>query len=257
VVAGEPEWPVGLPTRLRPVGVAGRGISATVWRARDRRHGRDVAVKVLDTGDPRRAELHRARLELEGRALARLRDVPGVVTVHELGVTADGVGWLVTEFVEEGSLAEVGPASMTIGQLHPIALALAGTLAEVHDREVVHGDLSPANLLVGADGRPRLADFGLAALQPHPVQPGGLTPAFAAPERLAGAPPSAAGDVHALAASLAWVMVTDDGGGRLADVLAEAQHAEPDERPDARELALRLDPEPRGRARGRRLWRDR
>lgn len=249
------EWPVGLPTRLRPVAVVGHGTSAVVWRARDRRHGRDVAVKVLAPGGPRTAELQRERLELEGRALARLRDVEGVVTVHELGVTGDGVGWLVTEFVAAGSLADRGPGSMSATDLAPIATSLVTTLAEVHEREVVHGDLSPANLLVDTDGRARLADFGLAALQQHQGHPGGLTPAFAAPERLAGAPPSSVGDVHALAASLAWLL--SPAGTPLADALAAAQHPDPAQRPDARTLAQRLVPGRGDRSASRRIRRGR
>lgn len=229
------EWPAGLPTQLRPLEVVGEGTSATVWRVRDRRHGRDVAVKILRSSDPRRAELSRARLELEGRALARLRDVAGVVTVHELGITADGTGWLVTEFVDAGSLADRGPGSIAAIELAPMARVLSAALAEVHDREVVHGDLSPANLLLDSAGRPRLADFGLAALHQHQGHPGGLTPAYAAPERLAGAPPSPAGDVYALAASLTWVL--EPGDRRSAGVLASAQHPDPADRPDARSLS--------------------
>ncbi len=249
------EWPVGLPTRLRPLELVGEGTSGTVWRARDRRHGRDVAVKVLRPGGPRRSELHRDRLELEGRALARLRDVPGIVTVHELGVTAAGTGWLVTEFVDAGSLADRGPGSMTADELVPIAIALATSLAEVHAREVVHGDLSPANLLVDDEGHPRLADFGLAVLREQRRHPGGLTPAYAAPERLAGAPPSPAGDVYALAASLAWVLSPFDTGS--AGALAAARDPDPAARPDARAFGALLAARQRAGGPGRRSRRGR
>lgn len=246
---------MGLPTQLRPLEVLGEGSSATVWRARDRRHGRDVAVKLLDAVDPGRVELHRARLEREGRALARLRAVEGVVTVHGLGLTLDGVGWIVTEFVDAGSLADRGAAAMDGIELAPVAASLAVTLAEVHELEVVHGDLSPANLLLGTDGRPRLADFGMAALQQHQRDPGGLTPAFAAPERLAGAPASPAADVHALAASLSWALADDDP--RLDAQLAAARHPDPSVRPDARTLAGLLDPRRGGARRSGRARGDR
>lgn len=230
----EPRWPVGLPTRLRPVELIGSGTSAVVWKARDRRHGRDVAVKVLAASDPRRSELLRVRLEHEARALARLRGVAGVVAVLELGLTLDGVGWLVTELVDAGSLADRGPASVGPEELQPMAAALAAGLARAHAHGVVHGDISPGNLLVDAGGGALLADFGMAVLEDGQRTPGGFTPAFAAPERLAGEPPSEAADVYSLAASIAWV---SEGDPPAAEVLRAALGSEPRARPDASDLA--------------------
>ncbi|MDQ2679234.1 MAG: serine/threonine protein kinase, partial [Actinomycetota bacterium] len=211
-------WIGGLPTRLRIDGPLGHGATSSVWRARDLVAGIDVVVKVLD------AEHAAGRLEREARALARLRDVPGVVVAHELGRSDDGTGWIVCDLAAGGSLrdrlGERGAGPLESTEARRLAAALAAALAEVHERGVVHGDLSPANVLFDRDGAPLLADFGAADLDgtSDPVRQG-LTPAFAAPERRRGAVASRPGDVYSLAATVATACHTPDEP--LAGVLAE------------------------------------
>ena len=190
-------WPAGLPTRLRPVEVLGRGAQGVVWAARDTAAGRDVAVKLI-------AAPEADRFETEARALARLRDVPGIVGVIELGRTARGVGWLVTELVPGGTLADRGQSTLRVPELAAIGERLASGLAIAHERGVHHGDITPANVVLDAHGRAELVDFAMASLDAEPGRPPGCTPRFAAPERLRGAAPDPASDVHTLAATLTW-----------------------------------------------------
>lgn len=235
--APAPRWPLGLPTRLRPVGLLGRGSSAAVWRALDADSGTEVAVKVLDGPA--------VRHEQEARALGRLRGVPGVCAVHELGRTPDGVAWMVLDLASGGTLADRVP--LAPDDAVRVWRSTAGTLSAVHELELCHGDVTPSNVLLDELDRPLLADFGLAELGPAGATqpPAGLTPAFAAPERLQGAAPSPASDVFALAATLR-ACLADEPSGALAELLDRCRDARPWARPTAAELCGELD------ARGRR-----
>lgn len=225
---------MGLPTHLRLLDPLGGGTGGTVWRARDTRRGRDVAVKLLD-GDGA-AEV----LEHEARAHARLRGVEGVLALHECGLTARGVAWLATDLAE-GSLAErLRGAPLGDDAARVLCAQLAGTLAEVHRLGVAHGDLTPANVLFGPDGRALLADFGLASRDGEPGR-GGCTPAYAAPERLRGAPPSPASDVYSLAATVVAAAHGRPPGRSAPDGLPgwllQCLDPRPSRRPDAARVA--------------------
>lgn len=227
--------------------------------------GVDVVVKVLTAqGAP-------ARLEREARALARLRGVPGVLGVRELGVTPDGTAWLVTELAPGGSLADrltesqpdrtVEPdrpdrSERTAGPLEPRRLfgELVAILAAAHERQVVHGDISPGNILFDADGSALLADFGAADLDGRSDPVGqGFTPAHAAPERRRGAAASPAGDVYSAASTVQAVLRSTGAAGHdpeLDDLLGRATAEFPRSRPTAAEVARVLAaPDGRGRAR--------
>jgi len=257
---------VGLPTRLRLTELLGTGTSAAVWRARDTRDGVDVAVKLVA---PRPGSaLTAVRVEREARALARLGPVPGVVTLHEVGLAADATMWLVMDLVPGGSLADrlAEPAVDDPTAVRPLGAALAATLAAAHELEVVHGDLSPGNVLFDAEGRPVLADFGMSDLLGGRTEgPHGFTPAYAAPERLRGAAPSQAADVYSLAAVLWHVHAGAPPGAApparrdrpdaadLDRLLLAATAPDPTARPSAAELADELR---RGLRRPRRArWR--
>lgn len=272
--------PVGLPTHLRLIAPVGAGSSATVWKARDTKRGRDVAVKLIDTGGrvrPDRLDAAGERLEREVRALARLQDLPGVVAVHECGLTRTGTAWIVTELVAGGSLAD----RLRDEPPDPVAAVdlgaqLAETLAVVHDRGIAHGDLTPSNVLLDGRGRPRLVDLGLAWLDGN-AGTAGCTPAYSPPERLRGAPASPAADMWSLAATLyhAGVGRPPETSGRpdapldlppavpeeLALVLRDCLSDRPRLRPAAREVADRLGSdlgrvlEAAPRAGRRRWWR--
>lgn len=232
-MAGRPHL-VGFPTHLRLLEPLGAGGSGTVWAARDTRRGRDVAVKLVDRADG-------ARLDVEVRALARLADVPGVLALLECGTTESGAAWLVTRRLPGGSLAE---RRVGIAEAVSVAGKLAATLAAVHERSVVHGDITPSNVLFDEAGEPLLIDLGLAWLgagEPA-AGPGGCTPAFAAPERLRGAPASAPSDVFALAATVLHVAgrTAADPGDDVPQSLLDALAERPSTRPTAAELASSL-----------------
>ncbi|MHB1138508.1 MAG: protein kinase domain-containing protein [Microthrixaceae bacterium] len=239
---GRPPVVVGLPTRLRLLDALSVRDGSAVWRARDTHAGHDVAVKLVAASPGVDPELHLARLEREARSLARLRDVPGVVALRELGVAADGTTWLVSELFEGGSLADVADTAPPAGWVAREAPRTAAALAAAHAAAVVHGDLSPSNVLVDADGRTALADFGMAQLldgDPRGRGVAGCTPAYAAPERLAGAAPDAASDVYALCAT--WLRVAGaTAPGPVATTLQRGVEPDPSRRPTAAVLTTRL-----------------
>lgn len=232
---------MGLPTRLRPVAVLGAGATAVVWQVRDTESGSDLAVKVVapragSTVDPAR------RAETEARAVVRLGDVPGVVRLHEVGRTVAGEAWLVVDLMPGGTLASRSP--MRCVEAAAVGRRLAAALATAHRSGVRHGDLTPDNVLFDVHGRPAIADFGMAGLSHAPDDPGGLTPAFAAPERLRGAAPSEAADVWSLAATLAAVRDPDESGEcavALEQILARCGTESPVDRPDAATVHDALD----------------
>lgn len=196
--------PYGLPSHLRPVEVVGRGGDAVVWRARDRRAGRDVAVKVLRLTD----DAGRERFGSETRALARLAGHPHVLDVLSVGIE-DRCAWLVTPFAERSLWDAVGSDGPLDGAaLASLAEALASGLASAHSMGVVHGDVTPANVLF-VEGAAVLADFGLSSLEaPLSVSRSvGATPGWAAPERMDGSAPTASSDVYGLGATL-WSAAT-------------------------------------------------
>jgi hypothetical protein len=149
-------------------GPLGRGGMGTVWRADDVLLGRPVAVKEIQLpggppGPDRDAVARRALRE--ARAAARLNH-PGAVTLHDV-VEADGRLYLVMELVEAPTLGELVERS---GPLPPavaarVGLELLAALEAAHRAGIVHHDVKPANVMVTADGRTKLADFGIASLQ--------------------------------------------------------------------------------------------
>jgi Serine/threonine protein kinase len=144
---------------LALLGVGGMG---EVYRGRDTRLGRDVALKVISPrrlGDP---DLRR-RFELEARAASVLNH-PSIVTIYDVGDTG-GVAWIAMEWVEGRTLREAlleadGP--LPLRDALTIARQIAEGLAAAHAKGVVHRDLKPENVMLAADGRSKILDFGLA-----------------------------------------------------------------------------------------------
>jgi serine/threonine-protein kinase len=191
--------------RYRLIERIGTGGTAEVWRARDERLGRDVAVKLLHrhlVPDERA----RARVLAEAHAVASLAH-PGIVTIHDVLEEGDRIG-LVLELVQGEPLA----ARIARGPLPPavaamIAATLADALEAAHGHGVVHRDVKPANVVLGATGAARLIDFGIAhvvAGQKDVTAPGTVmgTLRWMAPEQLAGASPTPATDIWGLGAVL-------------------------------------------------------
>lgn len=183
----------------------GSGGFATVFRARDLRLERDVAVKVLlanHATDPVIAE----RFDREARVLAAVSH-PNVVAVHDVAPGDPAIGaepFLVMDLCDGGSLADrlaaSGPGGLPPDELVPVLLDVAAGLDALHARGIVHRDLKPSNVLL-SDGRARIADLGIAAIGPSELTAVGTTIgtlAYLAPEQLAGEPGSPASDVHAL-----------------------------------------------------------
>jgi Tol biopolymer transport system component len=144
---------------LSPLGAGGMG---EVYRARDSRLGREVAVKVLPAELAKDAERLK-RFEQEARAASALNH-PNIVTVHDMG-TSDGVFYVAMEFVEGKTLRELCAAGpLPVRKVLAIAAQIAEGLAKAHAAGIIHRDLKPENVMVSKDGFVKILDFGLAKL---------------------------------------------------------------------------------------------
>jgi eukaryotic-like serine/threonine-protein kinase len=161
-VPGQP----GLPAQFGPyeiLGPLGAGGMGQVYRARDRRLQRNVAVKILhDTAalDPDR----RRRFAQEAIAAGALNH-PNILTVYDIGVEAD-TPYLVSELIDGVSLrSEMNKGRMPLRRLIDVALQIAEGLAAAHEAGIVHRDLKPENVMVTDGGRVKIVDFGLAKVK--------------------------------------------------------------------------------------------
>lgn len=170
----------------------GMGAMGAVYRAYDPSLDRAVALKVLHPDVMAAAAEAETRMRREAQALARLSH-PQVVTVHEVGGEQHRI-WIAMELVDGGNLAEylAGLADETrFDAVVDVMLQAGEGLAAAHGADVVHRDFKPANVLVGDDGRVRVADFGLASRADGSKKPSGDltatigvgTPAYMAPEQ--------------------------------------------------------------------------
>ena len=142
---------------LSPLGAGGMG---EVYRARDTRLGREVAIKTLPAEMSGHPELLR-RFEREARAASALNH-PNIVTIHDAGREGD-VSYLAMEIVEGSSLRNVlDGRPMPLRRLLAISGQIADGLAAAHERGIVHRDLKPENIMVERQGRVKILDFGLA-----------------------------------------------------------------------------------------------
>jgi len=166
----------------------GEGRASQVWQARDRTAGVDCVLKVLTDSSPAGREqfLRAARLQQE---LGHPRLQP-CERVHD-GEPPFAV------FAELASGDLTGLRGQPWRSLLPVLAGVAEGLAALHARGLVHRDLKPANVLVGADGAPRIADFGLAAPVGEAGAPRGGSPFSMSPQQLDGSPPAPADDVYA------------------------------------------------------------
>jgi serine/threonine-protein kinase len=185
----------------------GRGGMSVVYRAHaaEAEGDRVAAIKILTSAAVARDGI--AQFERERAALARLRH-PHLVTLLDAGIAPDGTAWLATALVdghcidEECARRALGPAAIV-----RLCLQVCEAVAYAHRMLVVHRDLKPSNVLVDGDGHVRVLDFGVARLidagdQHTRTGTRALTPAYAAPELIDGAPSSTAMDVYGLGALL-------------------------------------------------------
>ena len=144
---------------LEPIGTGGMGV---VYRARDERLERDVAIKVLSHGRLP-DDTARRRFRTEALALSRLNH-PNIATIHDFDTDA-GIDFLVMEYIPGASLdARVREGGLSDAEVRHIGVQLAHGLRAAHERGVIHGDLKPANLRLTLDGRLKILYFGLARL---------------------------------------------------------------------------------------------
>jgi serine/threonine protein kinase len=225
----------------------GEGGMGQVWRARDSKLNRDVALKILPdafTSDPDRL----ARFEREARLLAALNH-PHIAQIYGLE-QADGQQALVMELVEGDDLAQrIARGPIPLDEALPIATQIAEALEAAHEQAIIHRDLKPANIKVRADGTVKVLDFGLAKALDPPASAAEVTQsptitspaqtmrgvilgtaAYMAPEQARGKPVDRRTDIWAFGCVL-YEMLTGKRafpGEDVSDSLAAVIQAEPD-----------------------------
>jgi serine/threonine-protein kinase len=188
-----------LAARYRIFGIVGKGGMGEVYRADDLKLGQTVALKFL----PAEVEMDAERLErfLAEVRIARTISHPNVCRVYDVG-EVDGHHFLTMEFVDGEDLASL---LRRIGRLPrdkaiQIARQLCAGLAAAHEQGILHRDLKPANIMIDGRGRARITDFGLARLAGE-IRGADLlsgTPAFMAPEQIAGKSVTVRSDLYSL-----------------------------------------------------------
>jgi len=224
------------------VGLLGEGGMGEVYRGRDPRLGRDIAIKVLAKDASQDTEAT-ARLEREARAIAALSH-PNIVAVHDVG-HENGTFYVVTELLEGKTLREsIRDSAMTWRRAVEIGAEVAEGLAAAHAKSIVHRDLKPENIFLTADGRVKILDFGLAQTDPvlterdeasipttkwFQTHPGTVigTLGYMAPEQLRGEPVDPSADLFSLGCIL-YEMVTakrpfhrESGAATIAAILKD------------------------------------
>ena len=218
--------------RYEILDVVTQGAMATVWRARDVRLGRVVAIKrphpVPDAGSTDSA------FAVAARSAASVTH-PNLITIFD--TSTDDIGaYLVMEFVDGPTLSEMGGAS---GGAAALGSEVASGLSALHAAGIVHRDVRPSNILLGPTG-PKLTNFATARTLASASRSSVAMPRFEAPEVLAGNEPSEAGDVYSLGAVLSWLASQTSPDPRLSSAIDDAMSEDPAARPTAATLAERL-----------------
>ena len=199
---------------LSPLGAGGMG---EVYRARDTRLGREVALKVLPESFARDADRLR-RFEQEARAVAALNH-PNLLAIHDIG-EHNGAPFIVSELLEGNTLrSELDNGPLSSRKATDYAAQIAQGLAAAHEKNIVHRDLKPENIFITKEGRVKILDFGLAKLAPgrgaksesegltltsSPTEAGTVmgTAGYMAPEQVRGAAVDSRTDIFAFGAVL-------------------------------------------------------
>ena len=232
----------------------GAGASGEVWRARRQADDLIVALKLVPARDDDLGQALR-----EAAVLSRVRH-PHLLHLYDVLPLPRPDGrpaalGLAVQFAAGGSLAQVLVARrlLTAGELVTLVSPIAGALADLHRVGVVHGDVSPGNVLFLSDGMPMLADLGVSRLVGERLAEVHATDGMVAPEVVEGFPPGPEADVYALGA-LAWLCLTGEQPGwvgtrhDLVDLAPDVSEGvrelvqrclapEPEDRPEAEEVA--------------------
>ena len=257
--------------RYRLTEPLGRGGIGVVWRAYDELLQRDVAVKEVrfpaGLSDEEREALTERTLE-EARQVAVI-DIAAAVRVFDI-VEQDGRPWIVMELVEGETLTDVlgREKQLPSSEVARIGLCLLDALEAAHRAGVVHREVKPSNVIISVDGRVALTDFGIATVDDDEGTSTGVivgSPAYLAPERVAGESATPASDLWSLGATLwtategrppftgsttAAVLEAITSGepprcttcsGPLADILFELMAVEPDARPEPATIRTALE----------------
>jgi eukaryotic-like serine/threonine-protein kinase len=224
----------------------GAGAMGEVYRARDPRLGREVAIKVLPAAlseDPGRLR----RFEREAKAVSALNH-PNILTIHDIG-TSEGKPYVVTELLEGETLRErLAGGPLPAARAVELATELAHGLAAAHEKGIVHRDIKPENLFATSQGRLKILDFGLAwmadssqtltsqATTTGGTEPGTLlgTVAYMSPEQVRGKPADSRSDLFS-------------AGVVLYELLAGERPFRGETAPDTLTSILRDEPEPLSR----------
>ncbi|MFQ5806776.1 MAG: serine/threonine-protein kinase, partial [Phycisphaerae bacterium] len=231
---------------LAPLGAGGMG---EVYRAKDTRLDREVAIKVLPEHMAKDPEVL-ARFEREAKAVAALSH-PNILAIHDVG-SERGVPFAVMELLEGETLRDrLRRAALPWRRAVEIAVGISDGLAAAHAKGIIHHDLKPTNLFLTSDGVVKILDFGLArtvepvapeeradastiALETKPRTVMG-TVAYMSPEQVQGAPPDARSDIFSFGCVL-YEMVTGSrpfAGKTSAETMAAILRGEPPELVDA------------------------
>jgi serine/threonine protein kinase len=207
----------------------GSGATSRVEKARDNVIGRSVAIKTFSNGLGDGLEEQFLR---EAQIIGQLSN-PCIVQLYDVGINEHGIPFLVMEYVAGKTLDNrLVPSALTAQRACAWAADLAGALALAHRAGIIHGDVKPGNILVTAENKVKLGDFGIARFAAHISGSGRLlgTPAYLAPEQIQGQPLDPRSDQFALGIVL-YQMLTGAkpfDGSSLGAVCAQILNAEPE-----------------------------
>src|SRR5262245_60338402 len=224
--------------RYEIVAELGRGAMGAVFRARDPKIDRTVAIKTIAIpgASAQDAEHFRQRFFREAQAAGRLSH-PGIVTIFDVGEDeATSTPFIVMECVEGKPLDQLAAASPAGKLPRETALELLQHIAEAldyaHSQSIVHRDIKPANIMVTATGQPKIADFGIAKVSLAEITlPGHVvgTPAYMSPEQLNGKPVDGRSDLFSLGVITYWLLtgVKPFDGATLTEICIQVATKDP------------------------------
>ncbi|MFB0525014.1 MAG: serine/threonine-protein kinase, partial [Phycisphaerae bacterium] len=217
----------------------GRGGIGVVYLAHDTKLDRSVAIKSLPA-EVMGNRMALSRWKREARLLASLNH-PNIATIHEELEVAEGVGYLVLEYVPGQTLAErITKGPLKLEEVLTITLQIAEAVAAAHEHDVIHRDLKPGNIKITPEGKVKVLDFGLAKAvggeavdqQSTVTEPGRVigTPAYMSPEQARGKPTDKRSDIWSFGCVL-YEMLTGKvpfKGETTSDTLANILKYDPD-----------------------------